>query len=282
MALTDLRLPPITFKKAQYYTEGRTEPIRAFVNHRMVGTLAGTDAYFSHPDRPVSTHFGIGYGENGAVRITQYVPLDDTAFGNGNYDPSGTWDEWGYKTTEVNPQTINIEHQDHGDPAGKGVVSTKTQVASQKLQALLRYGTLAQWRAAGITVRDWDHNGPIIRREIQDMLVDGHHVITHHDIAGRLKPYCWMPWENDKTGYPRAAYVTSIKYWGGILLNGLPDTQPDPPPPVVTYTQAQLDAAVAAAVANAQSRIDQAAAASKAKNLAVVNAITEELQQLLT
>lgn len=235
--LADLKLPKITFKKAAHYTEGRTEPVRAFVNHRMVGWLAGTDAYFTNPTtRNVSTHFGIGYSTDGVVKISQYVPLDDTAYGNGNYDPSGNWDNWGYKTTEINPQTISIEHQDHGDPGGKGIVSPKTQEASRKLQALIRFGSLADWKAAGITIRNWATNGPILIKEIRAIPVDGRHIIMHWDIAGKLKPYCRRPWQADTIGFPRVDYVNSISSYGALLL-----APPPPPPAPVTYTQAQVD-----------------------------------------
>lgn len=286
MALADLKLPTITKKRAAHYTEGRTDPVRAFINHRMVGYLAGTDAYFQNPaTRPVSTHFGIGYGSDGVVRISQYVPLDDTAYGNGNYDASGKWDDWGFKTSEINAQTISIEHQDHGDPGGKGIVSAKTQAASQKLQALLRYGTIAQWKAAGIWVRDWEHNAPILLKEIRAIPVDGKHFGTHHDIAGNLKPTCWLPWEADKVGYPRTTYVDKIKSYGNLLVNG-PAPAPTPTP-TPTYTQAQLDAAVLAAQKAMQATIDAlrtenttlkadlttARAAVKAEAVAAINAL---------
>lgn len=259
MALADLKLPKITFIKAAKYTLGRTEPVRAMVNHRMVGYLAGTDAYFQHPDRAVSTHFGIGYGADGVVKIHQYVPLDDTAYGNGNYDPSGNWDDWGFKTTEINAQTISIEHQDHGDPGGKGIVSAKTQEASKKLQALLLRGTVAEWKAAGIVVRDWDHNAPILQKELHAVPIDTHHIIMHKDIAGKLKPTCWKPWEADTVGMPRAEYVAGIKNYIDLLRNGAapvvvpPPVVVEPPPPVVvepadTYTKAEVDALVTAAV----------------------------------
>lgn len=243
MTLSDLGLPPITFHKAAHYTQGRTEPVRAFVNHRMVGTLAGTTAYFQNPDiRDVSTHFGIGK-IGGKLQIHQYVPLDDTAYANGNYDASGVWDNWGFKTSEINPQTISIEHQDHwGDADLKGIVPADVQQAAMKLWALLRYGSLAQWKAAGIRVRDWDHNGPILLKEIRAIPVDGHHVITHHDIAGKLKPYCWLPWAKDTVGYPRSAYVSHIPEFGRLVTQAAP--LPSAP---TTYTQAQLDAAVKAA-----------------------------------
>lgn len=247
MALADLKLPPVTFHRAAHYTQGRTEPVRAFVNHRMVGTLAGTTAYFANPaTRPVSTHFGIGK-INGQLAIHQYVPLDDTAYGNGNYDPSGRWDDWGYKTTEVNPQTISIEHQDHwGDASRKGIVPLDVQQASRKLQALLRYGTPAQWKAAGLVFRDWD-NAKIIAAEVAKWPVNGRRIITHNDIAGKLKPYCWLPWAEDKVGYPRADYVAGIIEYGKVLQSTTPVTPPAP----VTYTQAQLDAAVTLGVATA-------------------------------
>lgn len=283
MALSDLKLPKITYIKAANYSLGRTDPVRAVVNHRMVGYLAGTDAYFQHPDRAVSTHFGIGYGSDGVVKIHQYVPLDDTAFGNGNYDSTGNWDNWGFKVSEINAQTISIEHQDHGDPGGKGIVSNKTQDASRKLQALLLRGTVAEWKAAGIVIRDWAHNAPILYREIHAIPIDGRHVITHHDIAGKLKPTCWLPWEADKVGFPRAGYVSSIGYYANLLRNGPPApppvvTPPPPPPPVdpppppppvepppaVTYTQAQVDAKIAAAIATVTETNAQLAASLSA------------------
>jgi len=237
MTLADLKLPPITFHRAAHYTEGRTEPVRAFVNHRMVGTVAGTTSYFQNPaTRPVSTHFGVGK-ISGKVVIHQYVPLDDTAYGNGNYDPSGRWDDWGYKTTEVNAQTVSIEHQDHwGDDSLKGIVLPEVQEASQKLQALIRWGTIAQWKAAGITIRNWDTNAPILRKEISNIPVDGHHIIMHWDIAGALKPYCWRPWQKDTVGFPRSTYVARIRDTYREALQLVP-----PPPVVETVTLPKAD-----------------------------------------
>lgn len=257
MTLATLQLPAIIYKKAKFYTEGRTEPVRAFVNHRMVGTLAGTDAYFNHPDREVSTHFGIGYGTDGIVRISQYVPLDDTAYGAGNYDATGNWDNWGFKTTELNAQLINIEHQDISHDQPKGVVALKIQQASQKLQALIRFGTIAEWKAAGIVIRDWTHNAPIIHKEISAIPVDLRHIIKHNDIAGKLKPYCWSKWEKDLVGFPATAYVGAIKNYGAVLRAAptpVPVPTPTPTPtatPPVTYTQAQLDEAIMDAVEHA-------------------------------
>lgn len=241
-----LTLPvKVTYHKAVNYTEGRVEPVRAIVNHRMVGYVAGTRAYFQNPAvRKVSTHFGIGL-ISGKLVIDQYVPLDDTAYGNGNYDTSGSWDNWGYKTTGINAQTISIEHQDHGDPAGKGVVGESIQKASIALQALLLRGTIAEWKTAGIVVRDWANNAPILQRELKSIPPTQRRIITHWDIAGKLKPFCWQPWESDKIGFPREKYVAGIQ----TLLN--------PPAPVpVSYTQAQLDEAVTSAVGPLRTKID--------------------------
>jgi hypothetical protein len=182
------------------------------------------------------------------------VPLDDTAYGNGNYDTTGSWDNWGYKTSEINAQTISIEHQDHGDPGGKGIVSDKTQQTSMALQALLHKGTIADWKAAGIIVRDWTHNAPILQAELRKVPLDGRHVITHHDIAGKLKPYCWLPWSSDKVGFPRDKYVAGIKTYEALLLKPAPPVVIPPPvvtPPVPCYTEAELQSAVAAAVSGA-------------------------------
>lgn len=199
----------VTYFKAQYYTPGRVMPVRAIVNHRMVGTVAGTRSYFQHPNRPVSTHFGIGI-IGGKIVIDQYVPLDDTAFGNGNYAASGVWDDWGYPLNNINAQTINIEHQDHGDPAGTGVVSESIQQASIALQALLLRGSTAEWRAAGIVLRDYTRNAPILQKQLRGITPGPRTIITHHDIAGNLKPSCWMPWSKDRIGFPRTKYIAGI------------------------------------------------------------------------
>lgn len=279
MALSDLNLPPITFHKAAHYTQGRTEPVRAFVNHRMVGTVAGTTAYFANPaTRPVSTHFGIGK-ISGKIVIHQYVPLDDTAFGNGNYDASGVWDDWGYKITEINPQTISIEHQDHwGDDSLKGIVPDDVQQASMKLQALIRYGTIAQWKAAGLTFRDWK-NATIIKAEVGKIPVDGRHIIRHKDIAGNLKPYCWAPWQKDTVGFPRAKYVAGIKTYGASVTYVAPPPTPEPPPPPVTYTQTEVDAMIAQATADLTSRNTTLAAekASLVTALGLANDLASKL-----
>lgn len=255
-----MAIPKIIYKRAKFYTEGRTEPVRAFVNHRMVGTLAGTDRYFTvSTDRAVSTHFGIGV-INGKLEVHQYVPLDDTAYGNGNYDASGNWDNWGYKTTEINPQTISIEHQDHdGIAEHKGIVSEAIQRASIELQAILLRADKAEWERNGIIVRDWARNFPILQRELRAIRVGPRTIITHNDIAGKLKPYCWKPWQYDKIGFPREKYVTGI-------LNHL-----EPPK---TYTQEALDKAVASAV--------EAATKAQASTLASLRAEIDRLNVQVT
>ena len=227
-----LTLPvKITFFKAQFKTTGRKSKLRAIVNHRMVGTVAGTRAYFQRPNRPVSTHFGIGK-INGKLVIDQYVPLDDTAFANGNHDPSGVWDNWGNSTVDINGQTISIEHQDHGDPAGKGVVSEDIQQASIALQALILRGNTAEWKAAGLVLRDYTRNAPILQKQLRALIIGPRTLITHHDIAGRLKPFCWLPWMSDKVGFPRAKYINGVN---GLVGDG-PSIPQKPEEPLQSFT----------------------------------------------
>jgi hypothetical protein len=138
------------------FTAGHPAPLIALVHHRMVGTLRSTDAAFTSPDgREASTHFGVGYGcgRSGhptSAHVHQYVRLGDQAWGNGNWDPSGAWDDR-YPTTLVNSRTISIEHHDNGGRtagSGKGVVPEAVIAASIALDALLLRGHHAELKAA--------------------------------------------------------------------------------------------------------------------------------------
>jgi hypothetical protein len=122
----------------------------------MVGTLRSTDAAFTSADgREASTHFGVGYGcgrtgHPTTAHVHQYVRLGDQAWGNGNWDPSGTWDDR-YPTTQLISRTVSIEHHDNGGRtlgSGKGVVPEAVIAASIALDALLLRGDLAELRGA--------------------------------------------------------------------------------------------------------------------------------------
>ena len=134
------------------YTAGHPAPVIALVHHRMVGTLRSTDAAFTSTDgREASTHFGVGSGCGRAghptsAHVHQYVRLGDQAWGNGNWDPSGAWDDR-YPTTLINSRTVSIEHHDNGGRtagSGKGVVPEAVITASIALDALLLRGDLAE------------------------------------------------------------------------------------------------------------------------------------------
>lgn len=184
----------------------------------MVGTLRSTDAAFTSTDgREASTHFGVGYGCGRAghpttAHVHQYVRLGDQAWGNGNWDPSGAWDDR-YPTTLVNSRTVSIEHHDNGGrPAGsgKGVVPEAVIAASIALDALLLRGDLGELKAAGIRFRAGTEAA--ITRELRAIPIDRHHLIDHHYIAGRLKPSCWRPWADDPVGFPQARYPASLAF----------------------------------------------------------------------
>ena len=82
----------ITFLASPYYTSGRQgAKITDIVLHWMVGTLATTDAEFTHGSRHVSAHYGI---EDGTVH--QYVKDGDTAWHAGDH--------------VENTRSIGIEH----------------------------------------------------------------------------------------------------------------------------------------------------------------------------
>jgi hypothetical protein len=82
----------ITFLASPYHTAGRGgAKITDIVVHWMDGTLAATDAEFTHGSRRVSAHYGIE-----DATIHQYVHDADTAWHAGN------WNE--------NTRSIGIEH----------------------------------------------------------------------------------------------------------------------------------------------------------------------------
>lgn len=80
--------------------------------------------------------------------------------------------------------------------------------ASIALDALLLRGDLNELKAAGIRFRAGTEAA--ITRELRAIPVDRHHLIDHHYIAGRLKPYCWRPWADDPTGFPQARYLAAL------------------------------------------------------------------------
>ncbi len=198
---------PITWQGADPRNRHRGregQPVIAIVHHRMVGFLSGTDRHFAgfDPAHPVSTHFGIGTRTpGGPVQISQYVDLSDTAFGNGNYDPSGRWAL--YHDVNPNLETVSIEHQD-GAKAGRGVVTDAIIEASIWLDRLLLSGDLDAIRAAGIRVSD-----PATADQLGRILPGPDTIIDHHTIAGRLKPFCWRRWLDDP-GFPQERYLAAL------------------------------------------------------------------------
>jgi hypothetical protein len=198
------------------YTPGHPAPLIALVHHRMVGTLKSTDSAFtSTAGRQASTNFGVGYGCGRAghpttAHVHQYVRLGDQAWGNGNWDPSGSWDDR-YPTTFVNSRTISIEHHDNGGRErgnGKGVVPEKVLEASIELDRLLLRGDLAEMKDAGIRFRG--EAEPAMANQLRRIVPGRSTIIDHHYIAGRLKPYCWRPWADDPTGFPQARYIAAL------------------------------------------------------------------------
>jgi hypothetical protein len=207
---------PIYWVGSPKFTAGHPAPLVALVHHRMVGTLKSTDATFTTGTRVASTHFGVGYGCGKAghptsAHVHQYVRLGDQAWGNGNWDSSGAWDDR-YPTRLLNSRTVSIEHHDNGGAeAGsgkKGVVPEAVIAASIALDALLLRGDLAELRAAGIRFRAGTEAA--ITRELRAIPIDRHHLIDHHYISGRLKPSCWRPWADDPTGFPQARYLAAL------------------------------------------------------------------------
>lgn len=207
------------------FNVGHPAPYVAIVHHRMVGNLAGTDITFTTGSRQASTTFGIGacskHPNDGAC-IHQYVRIGDQHWGNGNWDPSGTWDDT-HPTSSINSRTIAIEHEDGGGLAaghGKGIVKEAFIARSIELDRLLLSGNIAAMKAAGISFRAGTETR--VATELRAIRVSSRTMLTHHDIAGRLKPFCWLPWADDKVGFPRSRYVSE--------LSGAPVPAPTPTP----------------------------------------------------
>lgn len=239
------------------------QPI-AIVHHRIVGSLNSADLTFAAndanpltvgaPGRAVSAHFGIGYDTDGKLAIHQYVNLSNTAYTNGdcraNTHPAqpSRWDGW-YGHKAHNERTVTIEHDDQGgssDPAKKGIVREAIIKTSIALDRLMLTGDIAAMRAAGIHILD-----AATAIALGKIVPGPKTLIDHNDIGGANKPYCWRPWQADKTGFPRSRYVTELT----AAVPPLPD--PDPTP----YSQADLDAAVKAAVDPLEAKIAAAQAA---------------------
>jgi hypothetical protein len=195
------------------FNVGHPAPYVAIVHHRMVGTLKSTDTTFTTGSRQASTTFGIGSCSkhaNDGVCIHQYVRIGDQHWGNGNWDATGTWNDT-HPVTHINSRTISIEHEDNGGKKrgkGKGVVTEAIIKRSIELDRLLLSGNVAAMKKAGIAFRAGTQAK--VATELRAIKVSSKTILTHHDIAGRLKPSCWLPWEDDKVGFPRARYVSEL------------------------------------------------------------------------
>jgi hypothetical protein len=208
---------PITFKPAhpRRFTVGRGGHLPGWiVCHRMVGSLIGTDATFMKfdplkPKKVAATHFGVGRRpRGGGVAISQYVDLDDTAFGNGNnvndagIEVDSRWNQLNFPS-RPNRHTVSIEHEDRA-AAHRGVVDEDIIAASIELVQLLLSGDPARVRAAGIRFRK-----KAVVEALGRIPRDATHIIDHHFIAGPLKPNCWRKWLDDP-GFPQTRYLAAL------------------------------------------------------------------------
>ncbi len=105
--------PPIQFVGAHSnnYDKGRkNQPIKAVVNHVMLGTLDNTIGWFNNGAAQVSANYGIGMDG----RIVQFVRDGDTAYANGPvFDPNTAAAPWigtdHANHLDMNTLTISIE-----------------------------------------------------------------------------------------------------------------------------------------------------------------------------
>lgn len=190
----------ITWKQSpNFWTNRSQQPIIALVGHRMVGYLPGTDTTFLNPANQVSTHFGIGYrSAGGPVEISQYVDLSDTAWGNGNYDPSGGWTLIKKRAdgTVINPNyyTVSVEHEDGGP--NSGIVTEPVLQTSLWLYTILLSGNADLIRSVGIKMRE-DYTAT----QLSKIQIGTETLIDHNRISGTKKPYCWRPYKLDTQAF---------------------------------------------------------------------------------
>lgn len=90
------------------YSKGRAKPLRGIVLHTIVGSAASAIGHFKNPASQVSAHYVIAMDGT----ITQMVNNQDTAWHAGRLSNNQTI------FTDPNAETIGIEHDDGGDPAG--------------------------------------------------------------------------------------------------------------------------------------------------------------------
>ena len=186
-------IPNVTFLQSPFQNARDSRyALRAFVEHRIVGSLPSARAAFGlvagSPGRNASSHFGIGF-VNGILTIDQYVPLDRMAWTNGDVrDPS-----WSRIIPGVNPNlyTVTFEHED-GGYGGRGVVPEAVWQASMELQRILTSGNAAAIRAIGVRGAT-----DAIVAQMKAIPKDASGFIDHHQIAGPNKPYCLRRWLDD-------------------------------------------------------------------------------------
>ena len=173
----------ITFLPSPYFAAGRQgAKIDSIVVHWMDGTLATTDAEFTHGSRRVSAHYGI---EDGMVH--QYVHDADTAW------HAGDWGE--------NTRSIGIEHSAQpGRDATPATIST-----SVALMATL-------CRQYGIDPgRIFPHSKFYATQCPGTLPIGGMVAAVRAQLAGP-HPTPVVPSVTGKPAYP--GYVTSIKSHG--------------------------------------------------------------------
>ncbi len=221
----------------KHYTGRSGMHVIALVHHRMVGTLRSTDVTFTTDTRPASTNFGVGYdcGRAGhptglaGTHVHQYVMVDDAAWGNGNHDLSGSWDNVYGATPNANFRTISIEHHDNGGATlgsgRKGVVPEAVLAVSIELDALLLSGDWLAWKAAGIRANT-DAKGAAIAAQVKAIAPSSQTLIDHNYIAGKLKPFCWKPWADDRTGFPQARYIAALQEDPDVASRPITDETP--------------------------------------------------------
>lgn len=159
----------------------------AVVNHLMMGTYAGTAAWFHNPSAQVSAHFAI----DAAGKIYQFIHLADTAYANGFVRQPNVaavpWIEDLCLLHRINPNKLTVSIEWEG--AHQGLTAQSVPYKGVVLETLRASSTALYWKpttpqyAAGVALNGW-------LAATLGIALDRAHITRHSDYDSITRWYC--------------------------------------------------------------------------------------------